>query len=45
MIGDLHRLNTLDGQSFNERIVAQAEAESKQLKVLAKKTKAMFEYA
>ena len=45
MINDLHRLNALDGQCFHERMVAQVEVESKQLKVLAKKTKAMSEYA
>ena len=33
------------GQRFDEKMAAQVEAESKQLKVLAEKTKAMLEYA
>ena len=45
MIDDLHRLNSLVGQRFDKRMVAQAKAKSKQLKFLAEKTKAMFEYA
>ena len=45
MIDDLQRLNALVGQFFDERMVAQVEAESKQLKFLVEKTKAMFEYA
>ena len=32
-------------QRFDEKMAAHTEAESKQLKVLAKKTKAMAEYA
>ena len=35
----------LAGQRFNERMAAQVEAESKQLKVWAEKTKAISEYA
>ena len=45
MIDDLRRLNTLVGQRFDESMAAQAVVESKQLKVLAEKTKAMSEYA
>ena len=45
MIENLHRLNTLAGQCFDEKMVTQVEAESKQLKVLAEKTKVMSEYA
>ena len=33
------------GQRFDEKIVDQVEVESKQLNVLAEKTKAMLEYA
>ena len=45
MIDDLQRLNALVRQHFDERMAAQVEVESKQLKFLAKKTKAMSEYA
>ena len=45
MIENLQRLNALVGQRFDEKMVAQVEVESKQLKVLAEKTKAMLEYA
>ena len=45
MIEDLQRLNVLAGQRFDERMVAQVEIESKQLKVLVEKTKSMSEYA
>ena len=45
MIDDLQRSNALVGQRFDERMTAQAEAESKQLKFLVKKTKAMSKYA
>ena len=41
MIDDQQRLNALAGQRFDERMATQAEVESKQLKVLAEKTKAM----
>ena len=41
MIENLQRLNALAGQSFDEKMVAQVEAEFKQLKVLAEKTKVM----
>ena len=34
MIDDLQRLNALVGQRFDERMVAQVEAESKQLKFI-----------
>ena len=33
------------GQCFDERMVAQAVVESKQLKILVEKTKVMYEYA
>ena len=45
MINNLQRFNALVGQRFDEKMVAQEEAESKQRKVLAEKTKAMSEYA
>ena len=45
MINDLPRLNALVGQLFDERMVAQVGAESKQFKFLAEKTKAMSKYA
>ena len=45
MIENLHRLNVLVGQCFDEKMAAQVDAESKQLKVLIEKTKAMSEYA
>ena len=45
MIDDLQRLNALVRQRFDESMTVQVEVESKQLKVLAKKTKAMSEYA
>ena len=45
MIENLQRLSTLAGQRFDEKMVAQVEAESKQLKVLTKKIKAMSKYA
>ena len=38
-------MNAFAGQRFNERMATQAKVESKQLKVLAKKTKAMSDYA
>ena len=44
MIENLHRLNTLVRQCFDERMVAQVEADSKQLKVMSTKTKAMLEF-
>ena len=45
MIENLHRLNTLVGQRFDEKMDAQVVAKSKQFKVLVEKTKAMLEYA
>ena len=45
MTDELKRQNTLPGQRFNERMATEAEVEAKQLKFLAKKTKAMSEYA
>ena len=45
MIENLQRLNALTGQCFNERMVAHTEADSKQLKVMLAKTKAMSKYA
>ena len=45
MIENLQRLNALDGQHFDEKMIAQAEADSKQLKVMSAKTKSMSEYA
>ena len=45
MIENLQRLNALAGQHFDEKMVGQVEAESKQLKVLAEKIKAMLKYA
>ena len=45
MIENLHKLNTLAGQRFDERMDAQAKADFKQLKVMLAKTKAMSEYA
>ena len=45
MIENLQRLNSLAKQRFDEKMVAQVKAESKQLKVLTEKTKAMLEYA
>ena len=45
MIENLKRLNALVGQRFDEKMAIQVEVESKQLKVLAEKTKAMSEYA
>ena len=45
MIDDLQRLNALIGQCFDEKMAAQAKADSKQLKVLVEKTKSMSEYA
>ena len=41
MIDNLHKLNVLARQCFNEKMVAQVEVESKQLKALVEKTKAM----
>ena len=35
----------LVGQRFDEKMATQAEVDSKKLKVLAKKTEAMLEYA
>ena len=40
MIENLQRLNALTRQYFEEKMVAQVEAESKQLKVLVEKNKA-----
>ena len=45
MIDDLQRLNALVRQHFDESMTVRVEAESKQLKVLVEKTKAMSEYA
>ena len=45
MIKDLRRSNALTRQRFDEKMVARLEVESKQLKVLAEKTKSMSEYA
>ena len=45
MINNLHRLNASVGQRFDEKMAAQTEAESKQLKVLTEKTKVMLEDA
>ena len=45
MVDNLQRLNALVEQLFDERMVAQEKVESKQLKFLAEKTKAMSEYA
>ena len=45
MINDLQRLNALARQHFDERIAAQAEVETKQLKFIVEKIKAMFECA
>ena len=45
MINNLQRLNALARQHFDEKMAAQVEAESKQLKVLAEKTKVMSKYA
>ena len=42
---NLQRLNTLAGQRFHEKMATQSEADSKQLKVMLAKTKAMSEYA
>ena len=44
-INNLLRFDALAGQLFDEKMVAQEEVESKQLKVLIKKTKAMSKYA
>ena len=44
IIENLHRLNTLVRQRFVERMVAQVEADFKQLKVMSTKTKAMLEF-
>ena len=45
MIDNLQRLKALAEQRFDEKMAAQAEAESEQLKVLAEKTKATSKYA
>ena len=45
MIDDLQRLKALVRQLFDERMVAQTDAEFKQLKFLAKKTKVMSKCA
>ena len=45
MIENLQRLNVLAGQHFDEKMIAQAEVDSKQLRVMSAKTKAMSEYA
>ena len=44
---DIHvpKLNALAGQFFDENMVAQAEENSKQLKVMSGKTKVMSKYA
>ena len=41
MIENIYRLNALVGQRFHEKMAVQVEAESKQFKVLAEKTKVM----
>ena len=38
MIKNLHRLNALVGQCFDEKMATQSKANSKQLKVMSKKT-------
>ena len=38
-------MNALIGQRFDEKMVAQAEDDSKQLKAMSMKTKAISEYA
>ena len=45
MIDNLQRLSTLVGQHFDEKMHAQAEVESKQLKVMVEKTKVVSKYA
>ena len=45
MIKNLQRLNLLAGQHFDERMAAQVEVDSKQLRVMLAKTKAMLELA
>ena len=45
MIENLHRLNALARQRFDENMATQAEVDSKQLKVTFDKTKAMSKYA
>ena len=45
MIENLQRLKALIGQCFDEKMVAKANADSKQLKVMSTKTKVMSEYA
>ena len=45
MIDDLQRLNALVGRCFDERMTAQTNAESKQIKFMVEKTKVMCEYA
>ena len=45
MIENLQRLNALAGHCFVEKMAAQVEADSKQLKVMSAKTKVMLEYA
>ena len=44
MIENLQRLNALARQCFDEKMATQVETDSKQLKVLAEKTKTMLEY-
>ena len=45
MIENLQRLKALARQRFDEKMATQVEVESKQLKVLVEKTKAMSKYA
>ena len=45
MIENLQRMNTLIEQRFDEKMAAQTEADSKQLKVMLAKTKVMSGYA
>ena len=44
-IHNLQRLNTLARKCFDERMAAQVEVDSKQLKVMSAKTKALSEFA
>ena len=45
MIENLQRLKALAEHRFDEKMVGQAETESKRLKVVSEKTKVMSEYA
>ena len=45
LIDELKKHNTLVAQHFDERMVAQSKAQVDQIKNLAEKNKAMFEYA